>query len=46
MFDPQMRGTNFLLSAAIPLMITALVAMVMQKKIQKISMLAALQARE
>ena len=46
MFDPQMRGTNFLLSAAIPLVITALVAVVMQKKIQKISMLAALQARE
>ena len=46
MFDPQMRVTNFLLSAAIPLGITALVAMVMQKKIQKISMLAALQARE
>ena len=46
MFDPQMRVTNFLLSAAIPLAITALVAVVMQNKIQKISMLAALQVRE
>ena len=42
MFDPVMQASNFIYSALIPAVITALVALVMHKKIKSVNMLDAL----
>lgn len=44
MFDPEMKASNFLYSALIPAVITALVALIMHKKIKSVNMLDALKS--
>ena len=44
MFDPVMQASNFIYSALIPAVITALVALVMHKKIKSVNMLDALKS--
>lgn len=44
MFDPAMKISNFLYSALIPAAITALVALIMHKKIKSVNMLDALKS--
>lgn len=44
MFDPAMKISNFLYSALIPAVITALVALIMYKKIKSVNMLDALKS--
>lgn len=44
MFDPAMKISNFLYSALIPAVITALVALIMHKKIKSVNMLDALKS--
>ncbi|WP_201336323.1 ABC transporter permease, partial [Lactobacillus nasalidis] len=44
MFDPAMKASNFMYSALIPAVITALVALVMHKKIKSVNMLDALKS--
>ena len=44
MFDPVIHASNFIYSALIPAVITALVALVMHKKIKSVNMLDALKS--
>lgn len=44
MFDPAMKISNFLYSALIPAVITALVALIMHKTIKSVNMLDALKS--
>lgn len=43
-FDPAMKISNFLYSALIPAVVTALVALIMHKKIKSVNMLDALKS--